>query len=411
MKIDTFEWVKSTFIKLTSKTSPYGTEDGLVEEMIKCGIFPADLSKDQHGNYFYKIGNSRSIFASHLDTACQNQVDVNHVILSTEFNETIQTDGSSILGADDKAGVTILLWMMKHNIPGLYYFFQGEEVGCIGSTAAASVPFEFSNYDRIISFDRRGTNSVITHQSSIRTCSDGFADALSKELNATGLYYRKDDTGVYTDSAEFAEIISECSNISVGYYSEHTTRESQNITHLTKLANASILVNWENLPTLRDKTKKEYKSYGYYSTGYNSSYSSNSYNSSTNRYNSYRDSETSYKKNYFLDNEDVTNITNAYSDEVYGDSKDRRRGRRRWNKNKFNRNRVFLESGPDLREIEQDEDFHQTKGKYDIQKDKFIGNTLLTFSELEIVRDQYLDFNDPSDGQYFKYLMDNNVKW
>jgi hypothetical protein len=39
---------------------------------------------------------------------------------------------------------------MKHNIPGLYYFFIGEEVGCIGSGLAANYG-DFKDYDRIIS--------------------------------------------------------------------------------------------------------------------------------------------------------------------------------------------------------------------------------------------------------------------
>ena len=41
----------------------------------------------------------------------------------------------TILGADDKAGMVILLYMIEKKIPGLYYFFIGEEVGCIGSNA------------------------------------------------------------------------------------------------------------------------------------------------------------------------------------------------------------------------------------------------------------------------------------
>jgi hypothetical protein len=61
----------------------------------------------------------------------------------------ISTDGTTTLGADDKAGVSVLIWMMKHNIPGLYYFFIGEE-GCIGSGLAANYG-DFKDYDRIIS--------------------------------------------------------------------------------------------------------------------------------------------------------------------------------------------------------------------------------------------------------------------
>jgi di/tripeptidase len=42
----------------------------------------------------------------------------------------ISTDGTTTLGADDKAGVSVLIW----NITYLdYTIFIGEEVGCIGS--------------------------------------------------------------------------------------------------------------------------------------------------------------------------------------------------------------------------------------------------------------------------------------
>ena len=133
-----------------------------------------------------------------MDTACKSYENVTHII---EGN-LIKTDGKTILGADDKAGMTILLWMIKHNVPGLYCFFIGEEVGCIGSKAASKDP-QFLKYDRMISFDRRGTTSVITHQSSKRCCSDKFAIELANQLNQSGLELAPDDTGVYTDSAEF----------------------------------------------------------------------------------------------------------------------------------------------------------------------------------------------------------------
>ena len=90
---DPFNRIKNTFLKLTSKTYPYGYEDDLVTEMVECGVFPK-LNKDDHGNYFLKIGKSRTIFASHLDTACKAQVNVNHVF----DKNIIRTDKTSILG-------------------------------------------------------------------------------------------------------------------------------------------------------------------------------------------------------------------------------------------------------------------------------------------------------------------------
>ena len=235
--------ILETFLRLTSRTYPHGTEDELVELMIEQGIFPMDLQKDVHGNYFYKIGESRTIFASHLDTVSKESTTVTH----TFDDYMIGTDGKTTLGADDKAGVTVMLHLMKNNIPGLYYFFIGEEVGCIGSGLASSMSIKDfkGNYDRIISFDRRGTDSVITYQSSTRCCSDDFADSLARQLNLSGMKYKKDEGGVYTDSAEFTDIIPECTNISVGYYKEHTVNETQDIQHLEDLSMACLLVDWE----------------------------------------------------------------------------------------------------------------------------------------------------------------------
>ena len=225
------DFVFETFLRLTSKTVPYGHEDVFVNSMRE--LFPKGMQKDEWGNYFYKVGESRSIFAAHLDTVSKDYQNVTHV-----FEENlIKTDGKTTLGADDKAGITVLLWMIQNNVPGLYYFFIGEEVGCIGSGNAAKFGFFKGNYDRIISFDRRDVGSVITYQSSSRCCSDDFADALCKELNQTRkMSYKKDTGGVYTDSAEFTHLIPECTNVSVGYYREHTTSESQDILHLTNLS-------------------------------------------------------------------------------------------------------------------------------------------------------------------------------
>lgn len=240
--------ILNTFLQLTSKTYPYGFETELEKYL------PKEIKIDKWGNYFLKIGESKTIFASHLDTACKDQVDVQHRIQGN----IIKTDGKSVLGADDKAGVVVLLYLIEKKIPGLYYFFIGEEVGCIGSGEASKDVDFFKNYDRIISFDRRGTDSVITYQSSLRCCSEGFAESLAKELNKSGLNFKPDDTGVYTDSAEFTSVIPECTNISVGYYKEHTFQEHQDIEHLRKLCRAAAMVNWENLPTIRNVNSKEY---------------------------------------------------------------------------------------------------------------------------------------------------------
>lgn len=247
--------IKSTFISLVTETYPYGHE----EEVVK--FLPTDLTKDEFGNYYKIIGKSETMFTSHLDTADRSKSNTILYESSEGSDVTIVTDGSTILGADDKSGVTIMLYMMAHNIPGVYYFFIGEERGGIGSGKVANVFDSVKHLEKIkrcISFDRRNYHSVITSQMGRECCSDEFGNALSKELNSNGMDMSLDPTGIYTDSANFMDDIPECTNISVGYFNEHTDREYQNITFLEKLCKACVKINWENLPTVRKVGFGEY---------------------------------------------------------------------------------------------------------------------------------------------------------
>jgi hypothetical protein len=244
--------VRSTFLSLVTKTYPHFNGAPHEKEVLE---FLPELEEDKFGNY-YKIisGDDTTMFTSHLDTADRKQVDT--VLLSKieDGDEYIYTDGMSILGADDKSGVAVMLYMMAHNIPGLYYFFIGEERGGIGSRDLASEfdSFEYlKNIKRCVSFDRRKTGSVITSQYGRVCCSNDFGGALCKEYNKSGLNLSIDPTGVFTDSASFMDDIAECTNVSVGYNNEHTGREIQNMTYLIKLAEASLKVNWSELPTVR----------------------------------------------------------------------------------------------------------------------------------------------------------------
>jgi hypothetical protein len=241
--------VRSTFISLVTKTYPHGHEEEVMDFMPK-------LDKDIVGNYYKIIGeNPTTMFTSHLDTADRKQ-GITKLLSKKDENgdEIIYTDGSTILGADDKSGVAVMLYMMDHNVPGLYYFFMGEERGGIGSGLLSSVYDQVEyvkNIKRCISFDRRDVCSVITSQLGRTCCSDDFGTALAKQYNSNGLNLSLDPTGIYTDSASFIDQIPECTNISVGYYSEHTGKERQNINFLERLAKASIKVDWSSLPTTR----------------------------------------------------------------------------------------------------------------------------------------------------------------
>jgi hypothetical protein len=240
--------IKRLFLELTKFTIPNGMEYTLEK------FFPKGIQEDGVGNYFIKIGkNSKTIFTCHMDTACSRYEKVTHVIK----DNIVTTDGTTVLSGDDKNGMTVLLYMIYRKVPGTYYFFQGEERGMIGAHAiiAKNKKF-FADYDRMISFDRRAYHSVITHQIGKRGCSQEFALKLADELNKHEFNYRPDSTGIYTDSASFIGIIPECTNLSVGYFNEHSHHERTDLAFLDKLARAACLVDWEGLPVGEKKEDK-----------------------------------------------------------------------------------------------------------------------------------------------------------
>src|SRR5581483_5117431 len=186
---------KETFLKLTEFTIPYGDEDSLLP------LLPSNLQKDTIGNYFLKIGQSKTLFTCHLDSYCKEKEKVNHVI---EGN-IIKTDETTILGGDNKAGVTAILYMISQGVPGTYYFFIGEEPilsgGMYGSTNLADQSPDFlKQYDRAVAFDRKKKGSIISRQAAQICCSPEFVEALAKEFTMQGVAMQNDPTGYYTDT-------------------------------------------------------------------------------------------------------------------------------------------------------------------------------------------------------------------
>lgn len=232
-----------------------------------------------HHAHFDKCGNlhvdarggaSKTLFVAHVDTV-HRQDGKNKI----KKNKHMWYAKGDVLGADDGAGVAMLMHMMSAGIKGYYVFTQGEEKGGIGAKFLRDNNQDLlKEFDRAIAFDRRGIDSVITHQGWGRCCSDAFGNALCMELGKANdnLMHLNDDTGVYTDTAEFVDYIPECTNISIGYDHEHSQQESLNIVYFQQLAAAVLTVDWEALPTERDPTqpdpKDRYAGLDWYGYGY-----------------------------------------------------------------------------------------------------------------------------------------------
>jgi len=200
---------------------------------------------DSNGNYVLTIGDSPNVmFTAHHDTV--HTKDGFQIVSVSGDIVTTQDKDSSCLGADCTTGIWLILGMIENNISGLYVIFAAEESGCIGSRAMANEnPDYLDGIQACISFDRKGQESIVTHQMGLRTASDAFAVSLSQALNMPCL--RPDPTGVYTDSESLAHIIPECTNVSVGYLAQHTKQESQDLFFADSLLESLIKADWQSL--------------------------------------------------------------------------------------------------------------------------------------------------------------------
>lgn len=231
------------------------------------------MQKDEYGNHYLTIGDNPTIMWScHTDTVAKDDGRQN-VKWDGDFLVLNDPKPGQCLGADDGAGIWLLLEMIKAKVPGLYIFHREEEIGRQGSEWIAKHNLDLIKDIKIaIAFDRRDVDSVITHQSGQRGCSDKFSAALAKTLNQVpGLKYCDDPTGSYTDTYSYIDIIPEVTNVACGYYSEHSAREKLDVRHLLRLREALISFDFSDLPVERDPSVTEYDGYGY--GGWGNSYS------------------------------------------------------------------------------------------------------------------------------------------
>jgi hypothetical protein len=206
------------------------------------------LESDGFGNLWAHIDSDNLgpvvLWSCHIDTmaAKGGKQDVRYSADKRLLELTHRKPGR-VLGADDGAGIFLLLEMMRARIPGGYVFHRGEEKGRLGSEyVAAYEPERLNRYDACLAFDRRDCADVITFQSGQRCASEVFAETFADALNQTGqkFAYRADDSGSYTDSYSYLDLISECTNISVGYDSEHSSRETLDCLHVWRLRKALL---------------------------------------------------------------------------------------------------------------------------------------------------------------------------
>jgi hypothetical protein len=235
--------------------------EGSVAQTVFCELYlePVFGKPDKYGNYVHTILNEDGSFPEVCFTAHHDTVHFTGGFQKVEVSlETAYTPDGDCLGADCTTGIFIILEMIDAEVPGQYVIHGGEEIGCVGSSGLiAANPSWLDDVRAVISFDRYGTNSVVTHQMSCRTCSDEFANSL---IDILDLGLTKDKGGVYTDSNEYRDVVSECTNIAVGYDKQHSKYETQDLDFLRALIPALIEADWSQLVFKRDPSTVNFES-------------------------------------------------------------------------------------------------------------------------------------------------------
>jgi hypothetical protein len=199
-------------------------------------------------------GSVPTLFACHLDTV-HAQAGTQRVRSMRGRSGALHTPDGDCLGADDGAGIWLMLEMIAAEVPGTYVFHLGEERGCQGSRwLAIHRRAWLSGFRRAIGFDRPGISDVVTHFGGLRGCSPAFALDLGWELSSHLPEHELTPcrTGGLTDVRYYIDLIPECTNISIGYHQQHRPDEWLDAHYLRALCWAVIEVFSQEALTLQE---------------------------------------------------------------------------------------------------------------------------------------------------------------
>ncbi len=228
------------------------TDEAFIEKFIR----PEGVVSDKKGNLVKIIGDSPTVMWScHTDTVHKKEgfqaidLKVQYIIRKDQFEK------KACLGADDTAGVWLMLEMIRAKKEGMYIFHRAEEIGGIGSSYIEhNTPELLDGIKYAIALDRKGTRDIITHQGMQRCCSNEFASSLA---GAIGMKYKPDDSGSFTDTDNYTDLVGECTNISIGYEYAHTSKETLDAAFLMRLSQRLISLDYSKLVEKRKKGEED----------------------------------------------------------------------------------------------------------------------------------------------------------
>ncbi|MCP8970849.1 M20/M25/M40 family metallo-hydrolase [Ectobacillus ponti] len=234
------EYVRRQFFylqveELLSVSGVSGSE-GEIRQLVyhKLEPFVDHMMVDSYGNLVAqkkcRRGNGPTILLNaHLDTV-EELVPGRRI----EKNESIWSSSAGILGADDRAGVAVLLETARcldaSGFSGTvkFLFTVEEEVGLCGAREVAE--HFLWDVDAAIVVDRRGTGDIVTSCGGWEFfCQEAYGELFEDMAVLEGLSGWKCTAGGSSDTRIWAQQGIQSVNLSAGYQHEHTDHETLDV--------------------------------------------------------------------------------------------------------------------------------------------------------------------------------------
>ncbi|GGK28327.1 hypothetical protein GCM10010965_21490 [Caldalkalibacillus thermarum] len=225
------EQFKQELIELLNVPGESGREQRIRHVVVrKLRPLANELAIDQAGNVLATIdcGDGPTVLLSaHMDI--YQELDEDRIISQ---NGTVLSSSKGILGADDRAGITVILNVCRRirqtDFKGKLKiaFTVKEEIGLIG--ARRIEPAFLEDVNAAIVVDRRGTRDIVTScYGTIPYCTEEYGRIFEKAGELAGQDGWKMTAGGSSDARVFAEMYRiNTVNLSVGFQNEHTDRET-----------------------------------------------------------------------------------------------------------------------------------------------------------------------------------------
>lgn len=247
---------RAELLSMLTYARPHGSDAELAFVNRYVDTLPG-ISWDKFGNGWVQVNTSPILWSCHTDTV-HHKPGRQKILVNNKNIAGLAPEDSHrgmCLGADDAAGVWLMRQMILAGVGGRYVFHAGEEHGGLGSAWIARERKDLlTGIDYAIALDRKGTSSIITHQVGGRCASEAFSASLAAKL---GGGWKSDDTGTFTDTANYVDLIGECTNLSVGYYSQHSHNETLDVGFLMSLRRKLLRFDATGLVAKRQPGEKE----------------------------------------------------------------------------------------------------------------------------------------------------------